>query len=195
MFTAALLISSVGFADVPRDSEPARIVVVSPHGFALEKARAHLDGDPVMHRVKGEIARQVERWRKKGVWIPEARAREDLAEIPKGSMKVQMVSETELKPGEQFELAYEASVAIPESADGQFVVEAHIVRHRGRSCVSSTTLGFSQRPTVIRLGQKGEVKEPGEYDVLCILAIRAIKDAKAEVLDAVEVSYTVLAKD
>ena len=123
--------------------------------------------------------------------MPEPRALKDLPEIPRASLKAELVSRKKLQLGDQFELKFSALVTVPDSVHGQFVVEGYIVKRT--ESIYTYKLGRSDRPVKVRIGQKGKVTEPGDYDVLCILAIRAIKDAQVQVLDVVELSFTVLA--
>ena len=159
----------------------------------LEKAEALLNSDKRTEDAKRTIARLVENRRKKGVWIPKPKSQKDLPEVPTGSIKVEMVSEETLRLGEAFKVTFDGLVTVPESVDGQFIVERHIIQARSRSM--SMSLGRSKRPERIRGSLTRMVRKPGDYNVLCILAVRTIKDAKAQVLDVAELSYTVVAEE
>ena len=135
-----MLTSSFALADVPGDRSSGEIELVPPNPL-LERAQAYLESERVKQSAKRSIRRVVERDRKNGVRIPEPKARETLPEMPRGSLNVDLVSGAELHPGEQFQLQYDASVVIPESAHGQFVVEVHFVKEKHRSSNSLMTLG------------------------------------------------------
>ena len=191
--SAFLLFSSLALADVSGDTAPSDIALAPPSNPLFVKAQALLDSKETTEKAKVVTARLVEKWRKKGWPIPELKAWDEIWDVPKGSLKVEMVCDKELTPGEGYQLGYYASVEIPESAHGQLVVEMHTIQHNS----TGFSAGLARRGQPVRFRQNSNLLAPnsGEYKALYILAVRTVKDGKARVLDAAELSFTVVADE
>ena len=190
--------SSLTLADVSDDRVPCSISLAPPRDLLFEKAESLLNRAQARNRAKRTIDRLVAVWRKNGEVVPRSEAWKDLPQFPKGSIEPELVQAETVKVREKVEAKMKASVIVPESVDGQFVVEGRIISTSGGRTLSgagTVSRGGSERPVEFQLGSGWQVNNSGDYEVLYILAVRTIKDAKAHVLDVAKLSFTVVADE